>query len=756
MTLSAEHFLRQLAGSGLFTQAQFDELRKSVPTGAGSADDVAIALVKEGRLTPFQAKELLKGNGHNLVLGNYTLIEKIGAGGIGVVYKAVHRRMYREVALKVLPDSAMDSEQATKRFHREVQTAARLSHPNIVTAYDADESNGTHFLVMEFVRGNDLAATVKKRGPLPIAAALDCMVQAARGLEYAHSRGVVHRDIKPSNLLINSQGTLQILDMGLARLCDPNREEQTDLTSSGYIMGTIDYMAPEQALDTKNADHRADIFSLGATLYYLLTGSTILAGKTRGQKLQTLLSEEHELSASLQTLRPDVPDELERVFQKMIAHRVENRYQLISEVSEDLLPQIVGASRDTPVAVGNGEGSVAAPASGNPDSLGAALLEFLVDAPLESTLIGSTDTSQAIEPPPEATSQSIDISEPTSVTPPSSPAIERESAAHQQEPHARARRVLTAVAMVFFALLAGWIAAKIRPRHGTVLVKLPAGFNGQARVNVDGQTPEVSAREDHTIAFAVTPGQHNELKITVDGVRVLTEMDQGFEIDAGQELTVAAKRAPTPADSNNSAPAGEKPEHQWINLLAQIAVPGDVPTEPVPGGDWELVDGALRSPAQKFARIGAPIATDNHYRLRAEFTRQSGHDAVDFFLPVGGRQVLVVIDGFGGEGLSGLQAVKQQNLPIPGKTGVDSFHLRNGTRYTLETTVEVDQGEATIHVRLGGSGGFTFEWAGPVSDLSLIDSQFDLGDTRRFGLGAWNSVVDFHRLELQKLSPDPP
>src|SRR5262249_43273090 len=159
-------------------------------------------LVRHKKLTRFQAEEIWRGKGKSLVLGNYLLLEKIGQGGMGAVYKAEHRRMKRIVAIKMLPPSMLKEASAAARVQREVEAAAKLNHPNIVTAFDADSANGVHFLVMECVDGSDLSALVKKNGPLPVAQAVNCIVQAARGLEAAHAEGIVHRDIKPGNLLL--------------------------------------------------------------------------------------------------------------------------------------------------------------------------------------------------------------------------------------------------------------------------------------------------------------------------------------------------------------------------------------------------------------------------------------------------------------------------------------------------------------------------------------------------------------------------
>ncbi|HWB09162.1 MAG TPA: SUMF1/EgtB/PvdO family nonheme iron enzyme [Pirellulales bacterium] len=351
MAISFEQFAQQLTASGLVSDADLQSVLAAVPAERQKdAERLLREMVRRKKLTPFQAQQIYQGKTKHLVLGNYVVLDKLGQGGMGMVLKAQHRRMKRLVALKILPSAATKTADAVRRFQREVEAAAMLHHPNIVTAFDADEANGTHFLVMEYVEGQDLSALVKEQGPLSLDKALACLLQAARGLEYAHARGIIHRDVKPGNLLLDREGTVKILDMGLARI-ESGDQEQDQLTGTGQIMGTIDFMAPEQAMDTKGADARADIYALGITLWYLLTGRTAYPGATVMAKL--LAHREHPIPSLCQA-RPGISPALEAVFAKMVAKTPAARYQTVAEViadlqgcqERDLSSQAAGASRD--------------------------------------------------------------------------------------------------------------------------------------------------------------------------------------------------------------------------------------------------------------------------------------------------------------------------------------------------------------------------------------------------------------------------
>jgi len=272
-------------------------------------------------------------------VGNYTILEMIGAGGTGIVFKAQHRRMKRVVAIKMLRPSAMERPESVRRFRREVETAAKLAHPNIVVAHDADEVDGNHFLVMEYVDGIDLYRHIKQHGPLSVEQAVKVVLQTAAGLEYAHRQGIIHRDIKPANLLLDKQGTVKILDLGLVRLQNvmnslDHLEEISALTELGSVIGTVDFMAPEQTVDSRQVDVTSDVYSLGATLFYLLAGKPPYRGST---PMMRIIAHRQAPVPSLRAERPDVPPQIDAIMQRMLAKKKEDRYPSMAKLIGELV-----------------------------------------------------------------------------------------------------------------------------------------------------------------------------------------------------------------------------------------------------------------------------------------------------------------------------------------------------------------------------------------------------------------------------------
>ncbi|HEX7447399.1 MAG TPA: efflux RND transporter permease subunit [Pirellulales bacterium] len=268
------------------------------------------------------------------VHSRYRVVEILGQGGMGTVYKAEHKLMGRLVALKVISNRYLDRPEWLERFRREIKAAAQLDHPNIIQAYDAEEVGSSQVLVMEYAPGENLERYLKRRGPLPVHEACEYVRQAALGLEHAYERGMVHRDIKPQNLLRTPSGKIRILDFGLARFASESAMPGS-LTQSGLTVGTPDYIAPEQALDARRADIRADIYSLGCTLYQLLCGAPPFPN---GTPIQKVMRHQGEAPAPLRSRRADVPRGLAKVVDKMLAKDPNHRYQTPAAVADGLAP----------------------------------------------------------------------------------------------------------------------------------------------------------------------------------------------------------------------------------------------------------------------------------------------------------------------------------------------------------------------------------------------------------------------------------
>jgi serine/threonine protein kinase len=380
-TTTADTLVSVLDQYRLLEPAQLIQVQKAVQGKTVSAHSLCKDLVNHGWLTAFQTQQLLSGRAADLVLGSYLLLEPLGGGGAGQVFKARHLRMGRVAALKVLRPALGKDNEAVQRFYREIEVASQLSHPNIVHAYEAGPMGAMLVLVMEYVEGIDLEKLVQHAGPLAPAQACEYVRQAALGLQYAHERGLVHRDIKPANLLLSakasggrkppqgkasdsvsssgnigsplaSEQVIKILDLGLARLqYHPIGSSTANLTlasGKGVTQGTPDYMSPEQALDFHGADIRSDIYSLGCTLYYLLAGQPPFGG---GALTEKLMRHQMKEPPPLSQHRADLPAGLTPILNRMLAKQPADRYQTPGEVAQALAEVLGGLASSRPETV---------------------------------------------------------------------------------------------------------------------------------------------------------------------------------------------------------------------------------------------------------------------------------------------------------------------------------------------------------------------------------------------------------------------
>jgi serine/threonine protein kinase len=338
MPISLDEFVQALTETGILSPQDVASLVGRLPKDRNGVDVEKLArdLVRQQKLTRFQASVIFRRQSRGLRIGEYVVLDKIGSGAMGQVFKAEDRRTGQLVALKLLRATYTKSERAVTRFYREANTAARLKHRNLVSVSEAGEWNGLHYLVMELINGRDVRAIVKEKGRLSVDAALDITLQAARGLAYAHDHGIIHRDIKPANLLLDRSGRVVVLDLGLARLDESAQEaagdDQGRLTMPGHFLGTLDYVAPEQAADAHEVDGRSDVYSLGCTLHYLLRGEP----PYRRENAAVILLAHCQDPIPDLTTTPGVTERLNAVFQIMLAKKNHDRFSMMSELVAEL------------------------------------------------------------------------------------------------------------------------------------------------------------------------------------------------------------------------------------------------------------------------------------------------------------------------------------------------------------------------------------------------------------------------------------
>jgi hypothetical protein len=449
----------------------------------------------------------------------FRIVRELGRGGMGVVYQAEHRLMERPVAIKVINQSLLANPEALQRFRREVKAAAQLAHPHIVAAYDAEQAGDLHMLVMEYVEGASLAQVLEQKGPLSIPHACHYVHQAALGLQHACDKGMVHRDIKPQNLMLTPRGVVKILDFGLTRLAGEGTR-LGGLTQLDTVMGTPEYIAPEQATDARHADIRADIYSLGCTLYCLLAGRVPFQEDTA---LQTILAHLEQEPPPLRTLRSEVPPALAAVVERMMAKDPAQRYQTPAEVADALLPFTKPGAKAGPAAVPIVSPEVAAPGTGT-------------KWPGDTSRVPVPRKPAATPPPARKTeavwAEPFDDSEGEIIEP-------RQPRHHEpDEPAAGGRRwlllgvAITVVVMALGAALLAIILHSGKTEDGLLVIVVN---EPNADVLVDGKTAALTWSNDgKTGEIRVPPGTH-QVQIRKDG---FTPHEEQVTVPEGGQETI--------------------------------------------------------------------------------------------------------------------------------------------------------------------------------------------------------------------------
>jgi serine/threonine protein kinase len=476
---------------------------------------------------------------------DYLIVEEIGHGGMGRVYRAIHTRLNKSVALKLLPAARTQDPNLVARFEREIRAAGHLNHPNIVGATDAGEADGVCFLAMELLQGIDLSALVRRTGPLIPADACELVRQAAEGLQEAFTHGLVHRDIKPSNLMLTPEGVLKIVDFGLARL-HHGAETATDVTHSGQVMGTADFMAPEQCDDSHAVDVRADLYSLGCTLYYLLAGRPPFGGLGYDSAFRVMRAHCFEQAPPLAEQRADLPQELTAVLDRLLAKQPADRFQVPAELADAIRPLAEG--HDLP--------ALASRALAKEPADTAELNDSATSSPSSSAVSDTHLTSERAAPTGKAM---------RAVARPAVPAPTSGSAPRSQVPVANRGRLRLLSALLLAGLAALGAVIYLNTGQGQLVLTV---HEPDVTVTIGGEPVRIevdSPRDKLTIALPV--GRH-ELEVSKDGFTTFTRKFRLFRNEA-EELSVELKPLPTNADQpapveSALSPDPEREVAEWV------------------------------------------------------------------------------------------------------------------------------------------------------------------------------------------------
>ncbi len=648
----------------------------------------------------------------------YLILRKLGRGGMGVVYQARHKEMNRQVVIKVINRALLDRPDTLERFHREVRAAALLSHPNIVAAYDAERVGDSHMLVMEFVPGQSLAEVLQKKGPLPIANACNYMRQVALGLQHAHKHNMVHRDIKPQNLMLTPKGQVKILDFGLAKVVS-ERGMSEGLTPSDACMGTPEYIAPEQAKNARTADIRADLYSLGCTLYYLLAGRPPFREDTW---MNTVLAHIQKVPRPLPELRPEVPAELWQVVARLMAKKPAQRFQKPLDVAQALVPFIkAGAKQDAkggtmlPQGAGSpGKGTVIAADTGE-------IKKILRDVPAKIP-------PQRVPAKEEAASPFADLTDAGAAP----QEVVRAVAKSSRKACWKRPGVLAAAIGVSLALILMAVIIMVKTPEGTIVLKdLPE----DAVVTVDGNSVTVKWVDGKTAEIHVAAGKKQWLEVKKGGFKIRGEE---VELDAGECRPIRVSMLPKSPAIKPPRPDPErvKKDKGFLPLFNGKDLDG---WNPSPDSTWRVNEsGAL---------IGSGATSSSLFSERGDFA--------DFHL----RAEVMLGDGFNSRFLFRASGETHYGVMIAGEPGPAQFPWPTGSLFREDTgeeglsiapKVDLQRGKwFKLEILAQGAHIKVF-----IDDVMVVDytatdntrSQGAIGLTRRP-----RSVVKFRKIEIKEL-----
>jgi formylglycine-generating enzyme required for sulfatase activity/serine/threonine protein kinase len=630
---------------------------------------------------------------------DYEIKRELGRGGMGVVYLAHNTLMGRDEVLKVMGRHIMERPGVLDRFHREIRAVAQLRHPNIVTAYHATRLGDSIVFAMEYVAGLDLSRVLKLQGPMPVAHACYFAYQAALGLQHAHEEGLVHRDIKPGNLMLShrkDKATIKILDFGLARV---TREEKVDvrLTSEGQALGTPDYIAPEQIVDAPKADIRADIYSLGGTLYHLLIGRPPFQADSLYDMYQAHMSQDADL---LNFVRPEVPAELAALVAKMMAKDPARRFQTPGEVAQALVPffkNADGAIKSPKPNVSRSSLSPARqPGGKTPSSPTQPATEFRGAA-----VVAKTAVEPAIPVPLwESLIPARKTGGPTDATP-SAPPLRRPPWLWTP----------AAVGVLLLSLVAAWLGGviKVKTANGVIVIE---NYSNDAQVYVDGERVFVSWPSGGKPAqIDVPPGEHR-VKVTRGEEELLAE--EVTIKSAGKKILTVRREAPRAVGSKRNEEVfsggtsdfSPAPLAESIDLLSKIDIPRNTTR-----GKWERLKSSLLAVAGEYDEIQVPYEPPEEYRLEITAERVAGRNdfQVGIYFPKG--QCFIVFDGWGGQ-ISGINGVD-------GKLANENETTYKGSVFAEARPTHLIVTVRKNHIQVTANGEQIIDWSGDESRLTL-------------------------------------